>query len=215
MRRFFLSLILSFPLAAANLIQNSGFDDVTLRSTSLEFSSSVDAPWWTWEGPGTALLLRSDYTESGGAWLFPAHSGQNSLDLSGPFWSGPNVISQEIPTVVGQAYRLTFWLGNQDDNLAPYSEPSAVQVILDDTPGPLYTLAGSGTSRVMWREMTFNFVAASSLTRIGFQNRTSPNDQYTGLDDISVEPIPEPATVVLVSGAAILGSVLRRLPSRT
>ncbi len=207
MRRFLVTLLLTLPLTAANLVQNPGFEVPVLDSgTYLTFTAPDTIPGWTWDGPGNGLLLRTDYAE--GPRLFPAYEGQNSMDMTGAGWTGNNVIWQDITTVIGQRYLLRFALGNQDDNLDSYSKPSALEVTLNGNSAVTASLAHNGNSSVLWGIYSTYFVADSTTTRLAFRNITDPSDAYAGLDDVFVEEapetVPEPATMA-VAAAALLG----------
>jgi len=195
------------PLSVrANLFQNSGFETPVLAGTSLTFSASNTIPGWTWQGPGDGLLLRTDYTENGGTWLFPAHSGNNSLDLTGPRWTGNNYIYQDVATIPGATYLFTFAFGSQDHDLAPYSDNSQIAILVDGvalTANPSYTFYG-GLS-VQWVTFAQLVFPNNTTTRIAFGN-SSPhgNNNYLGLDDVSLElvsDVPEPSYGL---GAALL-----------
>jgi hypothetical protein len=164
-------------------------------------------PGWTWDGPGQGLLHRTDYTESGGDWLFPAHSGQNALDMTGPGWTGINVLYQNIPTVIGQPYVVSFWLGNQDDDLSPYPNPSSVELMIGGQIYGPFTHSHSGNESVEWVQRSQGFIADAVTTRILFRNVTPLTDSYLGLDDVSVDDaqpaaIPEPSTLLPLAAAA-------------
>lgn len=218
MRSLFFAALLCATPAFANLIQNGGFESpVIVGSTYQIFATSNFLPGWTWAGPGDGLLLRNDYTEAAGQWLFPPYEGNNSVDMTGPGWTGNNEIYQDIPTTPGVEYLLSWALGNQDDSLGPYPDASRIMPLIDGVQlnglNPSYGFSGGNSVR--WLQVSTTFTATNSITRLTFRNTTPSTDSYAGLDDVIVDvnsssQIPEPALALPLLAALGLVAAARR-----
>jgi hypothetical protein len=204
----------------AQLLVNPGFESpvVTAASTCSGagnaecFSQGASLGGWLVVGSGTAsnsmLLLNNSYTEFGGSLHFTSQEGNQNLDLTGPGNLGANGVEQTVSTIAGTAYRLTFWVGNQDSAFAPYTSPSIITLLVNGTTINNYTNSANSSGNVNWAPFTFDFTAAGSSTTIRFTNAT-PSDNYAGLDNVSlvdVGSVPEPSTLALVlAGGLWLG----------
>jgi hypothetical protein len=164
---------------------------------------------------------------------FPVYIPPNNIVLNGSFQSGagwgggagyvlgvtntPNEncaitsdIYQVLPTIPGQQYLLTFYAAA--DLL---TGPSVnFEVALNSTPlvsytTPPYTYNPQINRYVQlhWAEYTDTFVASSSSTRLEFIDLNS-ND--FALAAISVIPVPEPASLTLLTLAGVIAVISRK-----
>ena len=156
------------------------------------------------------LLLRNDYAELG--INFNPHSGNYAVDLTGAGNTSPNDgIYQNLATIAGQQYALTFWVGNATGdgtgNSAVYTLPSSTQLLINlASAGPPSTNPNLSLGAVNWQQFTYTFTAAGPQTTISFINNTpsSPvTDNYLGLDDVSLAAVPGP-----IVGAGLPGLVM-------
>lgn len=160
---------LSFVAHANAQVVNGGFE-------------TGDFTGWTVNDPS----VLGPFTNVGQNSLF-AHSGSHYANLGAEGVLG--TISQNVSTIAGDNYTLSFWLAN--DSGAPPNEfdvfwNGAEVLNLVNQPVQLYTL------------YSFNVSATSASTPLVFQYRN--DDDFFRLDDVSatVASVPEPATSLLL-----------------
>jgi hypothetical protein len=201
--------------AATNLIVNGDFETPAAPSKGFTIfgGGSHALAGWTVLGPSNnaVALLANDYVEPNVA--FESESGNSALDLSGGGNSGPTAgVSQSVATEVGKSYVLKFWLGNADGN-NNYTLPSTLTLALDGGPGIAFTNVDITRRGVNWQEISFAFRAAKATTNIAFLNATPKGDAFTGLDNVSLGAVPEPAAwSLMIAGFGLMGAALRRRP---
>jgi len=230
--------------ASANLVLNGNFEIPVVPSSSLTcgpvFNTdcqgyySPDQPGfpggpsnigaWSVIGkggaPGVAVVLQfgPNYTEpngAGGTLHFHAQKGNQSLDLTGEGNQGlTNGVKQSVSTGIGVGYRLSFYVGNQDNSAPGYPNPSSIVLFIDGSPIDTFTTATNTANDVSWQHFQYDFTAASALTTIAFLNGTGVGDNYAGLDHVFLSArtsVPEPGTLGLIlSGVAASFFVRRR-----
>jgi MYXO-CTERM domain-containing protein len=175
-------------------------------------------------------VIGADYIE--GPLRFNAYDGSYALDLTGVRNSGNsgtgNGIFQEVATIVGQQYNLSFQVGRMLSvpTDSRYNTTSTVGVNIDGgtptsfTTDVLTSMTGAA-NRVNYQLFNYLFVATSTTTRITFRNGTPPlpnGSNYVGLDDVQLTAVPEPATIVSGGIAGLIGLGLawrRRRKART
>ena len=155
------------------------------------------------------------YLRNSNAYSLSASSGIGFLDLGGYSDSGfPKGVSQLVAGfTIGQSYTLSIDLGlrngvcvNGGSNCGGPVQVSASAGASSQT----FTHASSVAGDV-WSRFNVVFVAPSSSVTIAIQGVSLPSgNKFIGLDNVSIKPIPEPATVslmfagfLIISGCAI------------
>ena len=164
---------------------------------------------------------------------FTSYEGTRHLDLTGDANQGVQSISQTVVTQVGAQYTLSFAMANLGHFVSPgvqsgyyctdasctsivnlYQNASQVELIVNGGAPVIFTnnLVGvwDGTyQNNIWQTYSATFVGTGSDT-VTFRNLAS-NDNYVGLDAISLQEVPEPGTIAIMGfGLCALGLLRKR-----
>lgn len=206
----------SAPAFAANLMINGDFETpITPTGSFTVYGGGSSFTGWNVTGPSgnAVLLLSTTYSEPN--ITFQAQSGLASMDLTGAGNTGPTSgINQDVTTVFGRKYALTFWVGNADGSgNSNYLLPSTVNLSINGGGLVGFTNSTTTTFQNNWQQFNTTFVATGTTTNIAFFNGTGRSDAETGLDSVSLQSaVPEPASWALMLGGFFgLGAVLRRI----
>ena len=145
-----------------------------------------------------------------GAYNGIKHSGIYGLHVGAGSHSGGEY--QDVTTVPGLGYQLTFWAvgwtaGGTQQIIVQVGTPGPVatslaqnnnaQYVNQTNTVPLYTGAAS------WVQFTYNFTATSTTTRVSFQNYAPNNDSACNIDDVSLVPTGAPAITTQPASLAV------------
>jgi hypothetical protein len=214
-RRFL--FLFAIPALRGNLLLNPSFERPNLNgvnSTRVFGTGSTDIDDWivTGGGPSDVSIVRSDFTDQGLS--FTPHAGDQSLNLTGDFSGEAAGVTQTVKLTVGDDYRLTFWVGNQDDSKSQYPLAATVQVFLNGDFQSLVTNSNSIHGDIDWKRFVFDFTATQSVNTIGFENGTLTFEHYVGLDSVNLVDVtasPEPPTLLSAAVVLVMLACARRV----
>jgi choice-of-anchor C domain-containing protein len=200
-----LVLLASVGTAHANLITNGSFEDGLYPGTT---------PYVT-VGAGSSIIDGWTVVDGSIDWIntyWQASDGTKSIDLAGNYQHGL-IVGTAFDTVVGQTYRVQFDMAGNPDR--PYNK-SLVSVSTGDiftTHAFTFEQGGNTRQNMGWVTQYFDFVATSDSAELFFgdiTNELNPNEAWgAALDNVRVDPVPEPSTVLLL-GAGLAAICFRR-----
>jgi len=202
-------LIFATRMEAA-VITNGSFEDpvVPVASYTNFTTGSTAITGWTVVGVDVSVV-NTNFNIVG--ITFQAQAGNQWLDLSGETSNSPtNGVTQNVATSIGQAYQLSFYVGSASDGGGSIY-PATVDLSIDGGSRTTYFNPAAPTSSLDWLLFTVPFTATSTTTNITFYDGSASNNFLSGLDNVSITSVPEPASLTLLGiGASMVIGVVRR-----
>jgi len=200
---FLFSLV---TISSADLIKNGSFEasNVTDHNGRWEQFSSIGG--WS----------NTDFTEIQTKLLFgPAADGDQYVELDSRSRDGNDWLTQIFNTVVNQKYDFSFAFSPRQDRAENILEfgiwsDKGNQWLSSNN----LSASGTGTRGTDWNYHTYYFVADANSATIAFRDGGADDSYGTFIDDVSVAPVPEPATMLLF-GAGLVGLASTRLRKKT
>lgn len=195
------------PARAGNIV-NGSFEApmVPVGGFLNYFGGSTAITGWTVEGTGVSIVSGT-FSQNG--ILFQAENGNQWLDLTGDgFNSHSDGVAQNVTTVVGQAYTLSFYVGSATDNNLFFA--STVGLRINGGAITSYTNPTAPSNMLNWERFTADFTATTTTTNVAFYNGDSVNNNNASLDNVTLNSasVPEPAGITLMAiGLAAAGFV--------
>jgi choice-of-anchor C domain-containing protein len=194
--------------ALADLVQNGSFETgaaIPGGHITLDPGSTAITGWRVIGGVGV-VEDAIDYINT--TWV--ASDGSRSLDLNGYWQTGG--VEQDISTIVGNAYVVTFDMAGNPDN-GPTIKTMDVSAIgaSKKTQSFSFDITGKSRSAMGWTTMQWSFVADAPTTTLQFLSTVTGDLDAFGpaLDNVSVVPVPG-AVLLGVLGLGAAGVRLRR-----
>ncbi len=131
---------------------------------------------------------------------FYVHSGSFGLAWGNP--SNPAHLSQNLNLTVGQIYELTFWVDYNG------SIPSELTASVGGSTLYDQQNASGSNNMIHWQQVNEFFTASAGSEALAFGLRQDGN-AYSGLDDVSVQAVPEPPVYFLI-GLGVLALLKSR-----
>jgi hypothetical protein len=215
-------LTASITVEATPIVVNGGFEAGSLPPWTIIYPATDDA---VGHKPSDVINISSDATDR--------HSGAYGVGIGNPGWTSGGavigvvgMISQDVDTVAGQSYHLSYWLkildapAGSDLGVVAWGDAKAgcnwADVVPGNKPGvPCGVVPGSwilNPAESDWVQYNFVVTAESNRSTIVLAGRSDYS--RVSFDDVTLtpaSPVPEPGTLTLLGlGLAGLVSLRRR-----
>lgn len=186
---------------AASIVTNGGFENPALAADG-SFLIQNPIPGWFQTGGASGAGIEIQRRAAG-----DPYEGNQFTELDG---NSVTEISQDLATVIGQVYKLTFAFSARPQNSSSSATPpsastlSRMNISWGGTPVDTLIKNGTGLTNTNWSVYSYLLTATSTTTRLSFGNLTEPSDTYGSyLDDVSVTAVPTPALLPGLIGMGI------------
>ena len=209
-------LLATARIASANLISDGSFE-TPLQPANAETSITGGSFVGPWNVVGNDILIiqAPGFETASGGITFNAQDGIQSCDLTGAGNTGlADGVTQSIATTPGATYTLSFFLGTalSNNGSSSYQTPATLDVSINGSALVPFTNTNTTVGFVNWQKFSLNFAAPTATTSIAFFDGETTNS-FAGLDNVDVDPVPEPATLCLLA-LTLLAMTLRRRSRR-
>ena len=172
---------------------------------------------WTVVGAAAVSVVSTNFTQYG--YSFPAQSGNQWADLAGQVSNSAEGVATTVANLAGQAYAVSFWVGNTIDNTVGFFGNSTTVKLYVDGILVFTAVNDDGGATQTWQQFTYQGVAATNATTFTFVSADPRTDFSSPLDNVvisTVSAVPEPSTwAMMILGFAGVGYMTyrRRKPS--
>lgn len=222
----FVCLISVVPSQAATLFSSfeagppSGFPDAGVRYLADEVIDGWQHTWIPDANP-----WRTDFYTNGVGfdWTNAPHDGEHYIGW-GAYGASGGTLSRSFATEIGMWYAVTYWLVAQEFATGSTIEQTARVEVLDESANSLAFVDNTfGPTSTWFLGQTLLFQATTNLSTLRFSDQSvaglAPGEGTFninwGLDSVTVEAIPEPATFAILGlGLSILAAVKKSRKAR-
>lgn len=204
------------PVLAANLLTNGSFETPVMTTNSWYILQAADTNYltgWTYSAPGDSYALHiNGKGPTGAATVISPQNGVQCMELDFGTAAGNVYIEQTMTGLtVGTSYSVEgyyAWLHRAGSEHGHFKV--SVSGIGDILPS---TLVSNDTQ---WTLFSAPFTATATSQTLRISSLGLNGGQQTGLDNISVNPVPEPVLggLALAGLLAVLGRGRRRVLPR-
>lgn len=195
--------VVAVSASATNLVVNGSFESPVVAgsqndgSALYQYDFTSMAPWTG----GNLLVLRNR------APFWVGTDGEQFINLQ---HSGIFQIGQDLNTVVGQQYRISFDLAADIFAGSGVLSDCTVGVKWNGQTIGTYTPSSAAGQTLTWDSISLNLTASSNVANLSLYD-VNNNVNFTGplLDNVRAEAVPEPTTL-LVLGLGLGAAAIRR-----
>ena len=185
----------------AQIVQNGSFEQGNATGDPSLAVGSTAIPGWTVTNAEIAF-------GTNGVYGLATPYGSQFVDLTGYHDSVPyGGITQNIATITGTSYHLSFALG-ADQSSSIYSGPVSAAASAGGASQAFTFTPALGSTGNQWGTFGLDFIAAGTSTPITFIGTLSTGGQFIGLDNVAVtqnSPVPEASTTISFGLLLMLG----------
>lgn len=191
------------PASASNLVRNGSFEEPGLASGRWKAFSVGQVDGWT-PTEGSRIEIRNNVAGT-------AYEGEHFAELDSHYYDKdiPEVgLFQDIATTVGKKYKLSFAYGPREQKFVDGDNLLGVFF------GDLAQNLDAGNSTDGWQIFSETITATNDVTRLKFLSLGKRDTLGANIDDISVEAVPEPMSLlglVAVGTVGATGALRKRL----
>lgn len=198
-------LSLSATAYAGNIVADPGFESAGGGGTYYAGQSIDGGNWIVGGGASTVYIDNQDPY---------VYDGNNSANLTAFTPYASSSLYQDLTTVVGQLYSVSFWANSDSPNTFSLTENGSS---IGGIPGSIVDNGfPNANNSSLFVDYTGEFVATSTTTDLEFTAFTDPTlaeyingDGSVVIDDVSVTATPEPGSIVLMlTGLVGLGLLI-------